>query len=480
MPRISIQDFKESLGITESYDIINAIINENPRFSEFSNLVNAQDIANFGIGLLADKTLQNDFIHTLVDRIGLVVVHHKLMQNPLKIFKKGTLEYGRKIEEIFTDLTREHVYDPEKAETEVFKREIPNVKTLFHERDRQVFYKQTISDQQLKAAFTNAQKFDEFLSTILTAIYNSAEVDEFRYTKLLIDNYFSKNLFKIVPVSVDPSTGIVNTKEFLAKARATATKMTLPMGTRDFNSMAVHTRTDIDDLYIIMDADTQAEVDVNELASAFNLSKADFIGRRILIDGFASTGLKAVMVDKDFFMLYDQVFRMESQRNAQGMYWNYYLHIWQVLSTSRFANAVAFVDSSMITNAVSQVIVTPTVGSLKSGHALDMEAIIRKIDLATDVTTLSWSLENVGLSTAEFGTISIQPTEQNAVKSKLVSSQPLPVDGDVRVKVTVQDPKSGRMIDGEAHISIIPDFNAPAVPPSGGGEVGGDGSDPNA
>ena len=134
----------------------------------------------------------------------------------------------------------------------------------------------------------------------------------------------------------------------------------------------------------------------------------------------------------------------------------------------------------MITNAVSQVIVTPTVGSLKSGHALDMEAIIRKIDLATDVTTLSWSLENVGLSTAEFGTISIQPTEQNAVKAKLVSSQPLPVGGDVRVKVTVQDPKSGRMIDGEAHISIIPDFNAPAVPPSGGGEVGGDGSDPNA
>lgn len=468
MPRISIQDFKESLGIQESYDIINAIINENPRFSEFSTLQSAKDVANFGIGLLADKTLQNDFIHTLVDRIGLVVVHHKLMQNPLKIFKKGTLEYGRKIEEIFTDLTREHVYDPEKAETEVFKREIPNVKTLFHERDRQVFYKQTISDQQLRAAFTNAQKFDEFLSTIMTAIYNSAEVDEFRYTKLLIDNYFSKNLFKIVPVSVDPTTGIVNTKEFLAKARATATKMTLPMGTRDFNSMAVHTRTDIDDLYIIMDADTQAEVDVNELASAFNLSKADFIGRRILIDGFASSGLKAVMVDKDFFMIYDQVFRMESQRNAQGMWWNYFLHIWQVLSTSRFANAVAFVDSSMIDKSISQVIVTPTVGSVKSGRALDMEAITRMIDPTIKVESATWSIENVGLPSDEFSTISIQKSEGNPLSAKLISSQPLPVGGDVRVKATVKDPKSAKSVVGEAHITIIPDFNATAVTPTSG------------
>ena len=67
MPRISIQDFKESLGITESYDIINAIINENPRFSEFSNLVNAQDIANFGIGLLADKHCRTIlFTHLLI------------------------------------------------------------------------------------------------------------------------------------------------------------------------------------------------------------------------------------------------------------------------------------------------------------------------------------------------------------------------------------------------------------------------------
>ncbi|QHJ75874.1 hypothetical protein [Bacillus phage SRT01hs] len=469
MARITLTDFKNSLGITESYDIINAIINENPQFSEFANLTSAKDVAEFGTGLLASQTLQNDFIHTLVDRIGLVVIRHKLMNNPLKVFKQGTLEYGRKIEEIFTDLVKEHVYDPETAETEVYKREIPNVKTLFHERNRQVFYKQTISDQQLKAAFTNAQKFDEFLSTILTAVYNSAEVDEFRYTKLLIDNYYSKGLFKVLPVKVQ-ANGIVEPKEFLTKARATARKMTLPMGTRDFNSMAVHTRTDLDDLYIIMDADTEAEIDVNQLASAFNLTYTEFIGRRIIVDGFASTGLKAVMVDKDFFMLYDQIFRLESQRNAQGLYWNYFLHIWQILSTSRFANAVAFVDEALLIQDVTQVIVTPAVGQVKSGKVLPMEAVTRSITANYTPENIVWSLENISMSEAEFNTIAFN-YQTNQAKVELNSTMPLPVGGDVRVKATVKDPKSGEDVVGEAHVTITPDFNASPIieePPSEG------------
>jgi len=160
---------------------------------------------------------------------------------------------GRTIEEIFVDITKAKKYDAEDAENTVFKREIPNVKTLFHERNRQDFYEQTIQDDSLKTAFISWGNFEGFVAGIINAIYNSAEVDEYEYMVLLIDNYYSKGHFTIVPVSKPESE--TTTKELIKKMRATASRMTLPMGSRDFNALAVRTRTDMDDLHLLLDAD---------------------------------------------------------------------------------------------------------------------------------------------------------------------------------------------------------------------------------
>lgn len=453
MGRVKIGDFKDALGVTETYDIINAIINEGGNFSQFENLTSAEDIANFGAGLLASQTLQNDFITALVDRIGLVVVHHKLMQNPFKQFKKGTLEYGRKIEEVFTDLAKEHVYDPEKAETEVFKREIPNVKTLFHERNRQSFYKQTISDQQLKAAFTSAQKFEEFASTIINAMYNASEYDEYVYTKLVIDNYYSKGFFKTVAYDSN------NVKDLAKKARATFRKMTLPMGSRDFNAMGVHTKSDPDDVYFIFDADTEAEMDVDVLASAFNMSKTDFLGRRLIVDNFASTGLKAVMVDRDFFMIYDQALQMESQRNGQGLYWNYFFHVWQILSASRFANAVAFVDINEIASIkpVQSVIVTPAVSSVRAGRSQEFKALIRETDYGQTkpnytVSPVEWAVVDARTGQAFTGAT----IDSEGVLTVLADTAPTDLRVTATVSVTLEGAEESENVVGEAHVVVTP------------------------
>src|SRR5699024_12227864 len=110
-------------------------------------------------------------------RIALVVIRAVSLRNPLSKFKKGMMPLGRTIEEIFVDITEEKLYDPEEAEETVFRREIPNVKTLFHERNRQGRYKQTIQEDSLRTAFVSWGNFDSFVSGIINAIYNSAEVD---------------------------------------------------------------------------------------------------------------------------------------------------------------------------------------------------------------------------------------------------------------------------------------------------------------
>jgi hypothetical protein len=451
MARITIQDVKTSMGISETYDIVNAITNSNPSsFGQYVPLANANNVLEVGQGILINQALQNEFIASLVERIGLVVVKHVSLNNPLKMFKKGMMPQGRTIEEIFVDITKGNKYDPDDAENTLFKRTIPNVKTLFHERNRQDRYDQTIADEQLRSAFVSWGAFENFLSQIITAVYNSAEVEEFEYMKLLIDNYYAKGLFTVIPVS-DP-VDATSASQFVKKIRATTTKLTLPNGSRDFNALAVRTRSDIDDLYVIIDADLNAELDVDVLAKAFNMDRTTFLSKSIVIDGFASTGLKAVLVDKSFFMVYDTLQKLESVRNSKGLYWNYFYHVWQVMSVSRFANAVAFVTGTVPN--VTSVIVDPTIAEKKAGTTLKLNAYVRSTNGTTYTPTwavtasTSSTVLKAGTTIDQNGLLTIDPTQTGELSiTATVAGQGVDIDGAGSDTTDVI---------GEAIVTVIP------------------------
>jgi hypothetical protein len=449
MSRITIKDVKLNLGITETYDIVNAIRNsQGDSFKQYVPLATVDNIAEVGAGILLTQAIQNDFVSALVDRIGKVVITRVSLNNHLKKFKKGMMPQGRTIEQIFVDITQGHKYDPELAEQKVFQREIPNVKTLFHERNRQDFYKQTISDEQLQSAFISWNAFESFVSGVINAIYNSAEIEEFKYMKLLVDNYYSKGMFKVVPVT-DPTSSSAAGSEFVKKVRATARKMTLPTGSRDFNALAVHTRSEMNDLHLLIDADLEASIDVDVLAKAFNMDKSTFMGHVTIIDGFASSGLEAVLIDKDWYMVYDTLVKMETIRNPQGLYWNYYYHIWQVLSVSRFHNAVAFVSGEV--NPVTQVIVDPTILAIKQGREHEFTGVVRTTD--GNNYDIVWSVAGSAGTIVEAGT-----TIDANGKLTVADTQ----TGELLVKATVTYTKDveGTPTDfdvvGESIVTILP------------------------
>lgn len=460
MARISVGTVKTSLGISETYDIVNAIRNTvGGSFERYVPLAHADNVAEVGAGILTNTTIQNDFITALVDRIGLVIIKHANLTNPLKKFKRGQMPLGRTIEEIFVDITTAKKYDPEEAEDTVFKREIPNVKTLFHEQNRREFYHQTIQDSSLQTAFVSWDDFGNFVSSIINAIYNSAEVDEYEYMKLLVDNYYSKGLFKVVKVE-KPDTA-TNAQEFIKKVRATAKKMTLPTGTRDYNSLAVRTRADMNDLHLIIDADLEASVDVDVLARAFNMNLTDFLGNVTVIDGFASTGLEAVLIDKDFYMVYDNLHKMETIRNPRGMYWNYYYHVWQTLSVSRFANAVAFVSGAV--PAVQQVILDPVILSIRQGKTYKYKAYVRASDntkypLTWKVTGRNGTTVVAGTTVSEDGLLTIAPTQTGEL-SVTATSLGTGVDTDGEGTDTDGEGTDTADVIGESIVTILPAVN---------------------
>lgn len=445
MARITVNDFKTAMNVSETYDIMNAIRNSSSdNFQKYVPLASADNVSQVGAGLMLSQTLQNEFITSLVERIGLVVMNRVLLNNPLKKFKKGMMPLGRKIEEIFTDITKAKQYDPEDAEDTLFKREIPNVKTLFHERNRQELYHQTIQDESLRSAFTSWGDFEGFLSSIIQAIYNSAEVDEYEYMMMLADNYYSKGLFTVVPVT-KPDTETA-AREFIKKVRATARKMSLPQGSRDYNALAVRTKTDMNDMHLLISADLEAEVDVDVLAKAFNMNKTDFLGNVTVIDKFASPGLEAILVDKDWYMVYDTLQKMETTRNSKGLYWNYFYHIWQVLSVSRFANAVAFVSEEV--PPITNVIVDPTIMSIKQGRSFEYTAYVRATDGQDHPVT--WSV------TAGAGTTLASGT---AIDSEGVLTIGAEQTGNLIVTATatyVDGEAVAHDVNGESLVTVIP------------------------
>src|SRR5690606_30708757 len=109
---------------------------------------------------------------------------------------------------------------------------------------------------------------------------------------------------------------------------------------------------------------------------------------------FANPKMRAVMIDREFFKVFDNDLSMESIRNPQGKYWNYFYHAWQVMSASRFANAVAFVEGDV--PAVTQVIVSPPVGSLKKGRSMKYQAYVRQTD--DNEYPVTWSIATSGVA----------------------------------------------------------------------------------
>lgn len=349
-----------------SIDIINVIRN-NASYAyqkDIPKIETEQDIPKVGEILYGNPTHSNEFINALINRIALVRMQSATFNNPYKHLKKGYLEFGESVEDIFVGIIRAVKYDPEKGASREFKRTLPNVQSVFHTTNWKVMYPITIEKQALKRAFTSADGVTNLITSIIDQVYQSAEYDEYLLFKYLLIKAISHG--KVYPQAIDTT----NMNSVAVAFRGKSNLLPIDMTGR-FNETHVQNNTPIDKQCIFMDADFNAKFDVEVLASAFNMNKADFIGKLHLIDDFSSfdnerfeairqesTGLeevttaelelmknvKGVLLDEDWFQVYDNLFEFDETRVGSGLYWNYWLHVWKTISYSPFANAIVFVD----------------------------------------------------------------------------------------------------------------------------------------
>jgi hypothetical protein len=321
-------------------EILNAIREDaSPEYKNAVPEATANNMEQMSLALTTYTVSQNEFLSALVNKITKTIISNKMARNKLEPFKKGTLPYGKDVEEIFTGLQSKHAFDQVGAETTVFARELPNTKAIFHRQTRQDYYKTTVSQQILKRAFYDQNGLGRLVSTITDSLYSSDKNDEFQLTKELFTEYSAN----FTPISVTaPPTDTATSKALARQIRSTVLKMGFMNNA--YNKQGVQTYSDPDDLVLFMTPDVASYFDTELYAYAFNKENVEANVPVIILDNFGS-GLpktQAVIVDKNWFQIYDTLFETGQIWNPQGLYSNIFLHHHQILSTSQFSNAVAF------------------------------------------------------------------------------------------------------------------------------------------
>lgn len=334
----------------------------------------ATQIPQVGEIICGTPALANQFLNALVNRIALVRAQSVTFNNPYSRLKKGYLEFGETVEDIFVSIAKVVDYDPDKGEGRELKRSLPDVDSQFHIMNWRVMYPVTIQDEDLRRAFLSEQGVTDLISKIVESVYTAAEYDEFLLFKYLIIKGVTKG--QMYPVAVDDSKMSNYATAFRSKSNA----ITFPKTT--YNAASVRNNTPRERQVIFMDSDFNAKYDVEVLAAAFNMDKATFMGSLFLIDDFTTfdnerfsfirnysdgiaevtseeltlmADVKAVLLDENWFQCYDNMNKFTEKYVASGLYWNYFYHTWKTISSSRFANAIVFVADTATTSLPASI-----------------------------------------------------------------------------------------------------------------------------
>lgn len=413
-----------------SVDILNAIRNnatQNYRDYVPKATPDADSIRQIGAIIMDYPALQNEFLSALVNRIGRVLITSKMYDNPWAFFKKGLLEFGETVEEIFVNIAKPFQFDPAVAETNVFKREIPDVRAAFHIMNYQKYYKATISNDQLRQAFLSWQGISDLIAKIVDAMYTGANYDEFQTMKYMLARHILDG--HMYPVEI-PTVETANMKSIVSVVKGVSNKFTFL--SPNYNLAGVQTYTAKNDQYMLINSQFDATMDVEVLASAFNMDKAEFSGRRVLVDSFGSLdtarlaelfagdstyqeishdelkaldAIPAVLVDRNWFMIFDNFYNFTEQYNGEGLYWNYWYHVWKTFSVSPFANNALFIPG---TPGVTSVTVSPGSATVAAGQSVQLSANVDTTNFAPKSVT--WTVNSEYATVDNSGKVTVLST----------------------------------------------------------------------
>ena len=365
-------------------------IDNNTLYAQYvEEILPSTDIGTWSAPILEVPKLMNEFIPELVQKIVYTQLEIRLYRNPLSVLEGDSIPLGSIGEEIFVNPIVGRRFNVDDFAGLLAKYEA-DVKVQYHKVNSDIQYPVTITRAKSKDAFTSWTELNSFIEGITNALYNGAYIDRYNMTKDLVASAYDGNNVQIEVVSA--VTSEATAKAMIEKVRAMFLNFQTP--TSKYNAWAkvggygneILTFTPKEDIVMLIRNDILACVDVNVLASAFNMDKTTFMGNVIGVNDFDvweyvkqadgstirhkaydGSAILGILCDKRWFRIKQQDFEMDEFYNPNNRTWQYYLNDVRMYSYSLFANAVVFATGMPTVPATKIEFIDDTAFELEEG-----------------------------------------------------------------------------------------------------------------
>ena len=319
------------------------------------------NINDFGKPILDSNLtpVYNEFF-ALIKRIAMAAIDARRFQNPLTFLEGDELPLGYAIENVHVNPVKGRQFNVNDM-VGLLQKYDANFKTEYLNVNVDLQFPVSITRAKVRNAFTSWGELEAFINGIIESLYNSAEIEQYKLTKGLVSTAFKSN--QVQYTVVDKPTDVNKSTAFVKTLRKYYTKFRFPSS--DYNAWqkvnsddsAVITHTNPEDVVIVLASDYEAEIDVDVLARAFNMDKADLLGRVVVVDNFDVTDeegnkvydgshIMGMIADRRWFKIRMQDREMDEFYNPNSRVWTYWYNITGMYNYSLFANAVVLCDEA--------------------------------------------------------------------------------------------------------------------------------------
>lgn len=326
-------------------------------------------------GISRSAITMNQYFETLVDVIISQKIVSKSFNNPLERFKKSNLPLGFGESEMYfnpqtgryfavnvetsypgsiTTTVNDGVGETNQSINEnghVLVDKVPDIKQVFYKVNYGRQYQRTYSALELQKVATSWESYAAFIEGVARDINASANIDEYRAMRDLLTNGVANSLIPQLPIQAvsDEATA----KALLVEARSLYGAFQLPSDLYNGWNMnhaegdRITTWTEPGAISIALTNRSNAVIDVQALAAAFNMDKADFIGKKFLVDSLDADGDVQAIIFDDALIHVQDVFNQTGQfYNTATAKENIFLNKQSIMGLCPFANAVAITTAT--------------------------------------------------------------------------------------------------------------------------------------
>ena len=431
-------------------EIRNTLVQDNSLYQTQIPLVDDYTSSQvYGQSLLnLPSDLRNKFIQSLVNRIAYTRFMMDYFENPLRELAGDDLPLGAIGQEIYVNPARGRVYDINDFAGLLVKYE-SDIKAEYTEINFDVQYPVTIIRKELEKAFVSWGDFESFLMGISTSLYNGAYIDDYKYTKKLITNAYVNNAVQMETISFAGATPTKDELESLT-ARLRQAYLDFMVPSTKYNAWkkvggygrSIVSWSKPENIVVFVSNKIASILDVNVLASAFNIDKADLMGRvyyvedfdilddngEVIVDG---SNIVALICDRRWFKIREKDMFMDEFYNANNRSWQSYLNVIKSFNYSLFANALMLVKALPTLN-ISTMQFNETSPEVKVGEKIRLSITTTPFTATQAVTFSSGTTSKATVTKVDDRTVEVSGVEAG---TSVITAKAGSVTATVTVKV---------------------------------------------